>query len=70
MLGRLLPPSITDGAESISLVFAARPLEDDMFTCPGNPSTRVTVELREPLGDRRLLDAGLFPPRDASLAPT
>ncbi len=70
MLGRLLPPSITYGAGSISLVFAARPLEGDMFTCPGNPSTRVTVELREPLGDRRLLDAGLFPPRDASLPPT
>jgi len=70
MLGRLLPPSITYGADSISLVFAARPLEGDMFTCPGNPSTRLTVELREPVGDRRLLDAGLFPPRDASLPPT
>ncbi len=66
MLGRLLPPSITYGAESISLVFAARPLEGEMFTCPGNPSTRVTVELSEPLGGRRLLDGGLFPPRDAS----
>jgi len=70
MLGRLLPPSVIYGADSISLVFAARPLEGEMFTCPGNPSTRVTVELREPLGDRRLLDAGLFPPRDASLPPT
>lgn len=66
MVGRLLPPSITYGAESISLVFAARPLQGEMFTCPGNPSTRVTVELSEPLGDRRLLDGGLFPPRDAT----
>jgi hypothetical protein len=69
MLGRLLPPSISYDAESISLVFAARPLAGNVFTCPGNPSTRVTVELREPLGARRLLDAGLFPPRDASLPP-
>ncbi len=53
MLGRLLPPSIAYGAESISLVFAAKP-----------------VELRKPLRDRRLLDAGLLPPRDASLPPT
>jgi hypothetical protein len=69
MLGRLLPPSITYGADSVSLVFAATPLAGDVFTCPGNPSMRVTVELREPLGERRLLDAGLFPPRDASLPP-
>lgn len=67
MVGRLLPPSISYGADSVSLVFAARPLAGEMFTCPGNPSTRVTVELGEPLGDRRLLDAAFFPPRDASL---
>ena len=53
MLGRLLPPSIAYGAESISLVFAAKP-----------------VELRKPLRDRRLLDAGLLPSRDASLPST
>ncbi|HET9756461.1 MAG TPA: hypothetical protein VFP66_08175 [Candidatus Limnocylindrales bacterium] len=69
MLGRLLPPSIAYAAESISLVFAARPLDGHVHVS-WQPSTRVTVELREPLGDRRLLDAGLFPPRDASLPPT
>ena len=35
-----------------------------MQTCPSNPPARVVVELREPLGDRRLLDAGVFPPAE------
>ena len=32
-------------------------------TCPGNPSTRVTVTLPEPLGDRQLVDGSTTPPR-------
>jgi hypothetical protein len=64
MGARLQPPSITYGQDSILIVFAARPLEGDSFDCPGNPSTRVIVQLREALGDRRLLDAAFFPPAD------
>lgn len=67
MGARLLPPSITYDEDTISVVFAARPLAGDSFDCPGNPATRVVVELREPLGDHRLLDAGLFPPADPSV---
>ena len=61
---RLLPPSIVYSEDSVSIVFVARPLEWNegiIVTCPGNPSSRVVVQLREPLGERRLLDAGLFP---------
>jgi hypothetical protein len=65
MGARLQPPSITYGPDSVLVVFAALARAGDgIVTCPGNPSTRVVVELREPLGDRRLLDAGLFPPGD------
>jgi hypothetical protein len=64
--GRLQPPSITYGAETVAVVFGARPLVGDAFDCPGNPSTRVVVELREPLGDRRLVDGAFFPPADPS----
>lgn len=64
MGGRLQPPSITYGRDSILVVFAARPLEGDAFECPSNPSTRVVVQLREPLGARRLLDAAFFPPAE------
>lgn len=66
MGGRLLPPLITYGADTISVVFAARPLAGDGHDCPGNPSMRVVVELREPIGGRRLLDGAFFPPADPS----
>jgi len=64
MGARLQPPSITYGRDSILVVFAARPLEGDAFECPSNPSTRVVVQLREPLGGRRLLDGAFFPPAE------
>jgi hypothetical protein len=65
MGGRLLPPSITYGQESVFVVFAALPQVNKGFaTCPSNPPSRVVVTLREPLGDRRLLDAGVFPPAE------
>lgn len=65
MGGRLLPPSITYGQDSVFVVFAALPQVNQGFaTCPSNPPTRVVVELREPLGPRRLLDAGVFPPAE------
>jgi hypothetical protein len=65
MLGRLQPPSIDYAVDAITIVFFARPLRGDQ-DCPGNPSTRVTVELREPIGDRRVLDGAFFPPADPS----
>jgi hypothetical protein len=58
---RLLPPSISYGSDAILVIFAARPLEAGMATCPSNAATAVGVELHEPLGDRRLLDASVFP---------
>ena len=64
---RLLPPAITYGADSVLIVFAARPLggnPGEVVTCPSNPASRVVVQLREPLGDRQLLDGGLFPPSE------
>lgn len=64
MGARLQPPSITYGDRAVLVVFAARPLLGGAFECPGNPSTRVVVQLREPLGGRQLLDAGFFPPAE------
>jgi hypothetical protein len=69
MGARLRPPSITYTETAVLVVFAARPLEGDTFDCPGNPPSRVVFELREPLGDRRLLDAVEFPARDPSRPP-
>lgn len=64
MAGRLQPPRIATSDETVIVVFTAVPLEGDMFTCPGNPSMRVTFELPEPLGDRQLLDGAFFPPAE------
>ena len=67
MGARLLPPAITYGKDSVLIVFAARPLggePGDLVTCPGNPASQVVVKLREPLGERQLLDGGVFPPSE------
>jgi len=65
MGARLRPPSVTYGRESVFVVFAALPLANQGFaTCQSNPPARVSVELREPLGDRHLHDAAFFPPAE------
>jgi hypothetical protein len=66
---RLLPPTITYLPDTVGVVFSARPLAGGQ-DCPGNPSTRVVVELREPLGKRRLVDGAFFPPADPSAPAT
>jgi hypothetical protein len=63
MLGRLRPPSIDYAVDAITIVFFARPLRGDQ-DCPGNPSARVTIELREQIGERPVLDGAFFPPAD------
>jgi hypothetical protein len=66
---RLLPPTISYLPDTIRVVFSARPLAGG-HDCPGNPPTRVVVELREPVGDRRLVDGAFFPPADPSVPAT
>ena len=58
---RLLDPQIVETDDRVLLVFAAA-AQFGAADCQGNPSTSVTVTLSEPLGDRELLDAGIFPP--------
>jgi hypothetical protein len=62
---RVREPLIIYEPERVVVTFTVVPLEDPQ-DCPGNPPTRVRVELTESLGDRRLLDGGLFPWRDAT----
>lgn len=57
--GRIVGPVIVPSAETVLVMFAVRSLGGG--TCPSNPSTRVTVDLGEPLGDRQLLDGGRLP---------
>ena len=44
----------------ISVVMYSQPVGGG--TCPGNPSTRVTIELDEPVGEREIYDVGPYPP--------
>ena len=43
------------GADEVIVSIYVEPLQGDQ-ECPGNPPARFTVELREPLGDRQLID--------------
>lgn len=61
---RLLPPTVVYGESIVGIVFAAQPLPPDGYDCQGNPSTRVVVQLREPLGTRALRDIGVLPYAD------
>jgi hypothetical protein len=62
--GRILSPTIIYGQREVLVVFAVRPQPGLSFTCQGNPATRVVVSLREPLGERLLLDGAVLPPHD------
>lgn len=61
---RLLPPTIVYGDSIVGIAFAARPLPPGGYDCPGNPSTRVVVQLGEPLGTRALRDIAVLPYAD------
>ena len=64
--GRLQEPEVRYGDDAVTIAFFAAPLPPtgQLQLCPGAPPARRRVILSEPLGDRRLLDAGVFPPRD------
>lgn len=59
--GRIVGPVIVKSGDAVLVIFGVRPLGGEFQTCPSNPSSRVTVDLGEPLGDRRLLDGGRLP---------
>ena len=60
---RLRPAEVVEASGSVTITFWVH-LATGEQTCPGNPSTLVTVELAEPLDDRVLLDGGTYPARE------
>lgn len=60
--GRVQEPVVTYLEDVIIVTFFVEPLEG-VQDCPGNPPTPVEVQLEEPVGDRQLLDGGVWPPR-------
>ncbi|MYH97715.1 MAG: hypothetical protein F4129_14565 [Acidimicrobiia bacterium] len=55
-------PQVIETDEAVLVAFAVVPVAGGA-NCPGNPSTAVTIELSEPLGQRRVYDGLYFPPR-------
>ena len=58
--GRIVPAAAIYQETSITVIFGVRPLPGAQ-TCQGAPPATATLELEEPLGDRRLLDGSVFP---------
>jgi hypothetical protein len=57
---RIVPPLIIYEPDRVIVTFTVEPLPGDQ-ECPGNPATRISVRLSEPLGGRQLLDGGTLP---------
>jgi len=63
--GRFVGPQLVKTETTVLVIFAVRPNpQGGAQTCPSNPSTRIPVDLGEPLGPRKLLDGGRLPPGD------
>jgi hypothetical protein len=65
MGARLRPATVIETDAFVYLLFTATS-QDGGQDCPGNPATRVTVELRAPVGDRTVMDVAVFPFHDPS----
>lgn len=63
--GRIVEPTIVDGSDALTVVFATVP-QDGAADCEITPETPFVLQLPEPLGDRTLLDGAEIPPRDAT----
>ncbi|MCY3633461.1 MAG: hypothetical protein OXH29_12390 [bacterium] len=58
----LMGPQLVETDEAVLVAFAVVPVYGSA-TCPGNPSTSVTIELSQPLGQRTLYDGLYVPPK-------
>jgi hypothetical protein len=58
--GRIVGPVIVPTADAVLVFFGVHPMPG-VQDCQGNPSTRVPVDLGQPLGSRKLRDGGHLP---------
>lgn len=58
---RLQGPQVIETDDAVTVAFAVL-TRYTPATCPGNPSTPVTIDLAAPLGDRPVLDGLTYPP--------
>ena len=66
---RLETPQVIYGEATVTIALFVRPPPGGgVYTCIGPPPVRIVVELAEPLGDRDLLDGGVYPPQTPELS--
>ena len=65
--GRIELIELTETARQVQLRIGVRPPTGDAQTCQSNPPTAYSVELAEPVGDRRIVDASVVPARPVTL---
>lgn len=56
-------PQVVETDTEVLVAFAAVPISDRVINCQGNPSSRVSVELSQPLGNRTIYDGLYVPPK-------
>jgi hypothetical protein len=66
--GRVLPPVIVSSDTAISVMFGIRKRPGGQ-DCPGNSPLAIRIDLGAAIAGRALLDAGEFPPRNATVIP-
>ncbi|MDP1795126.1 MAG: hypothetical protein Q8K63_13405 [Acidimicrobiales bacterium] len=52
---------VVETDSTVTVTFTASRPEGEFQNCPGHANAKRTVELRAPLGERTLLDGGIFP---------
>ncbi|GAA4674670.1 hypothetical protein [Nocardioides nanhaiensis] len=60
-------PTVVESGDEVLVTLTSQALREDA-SCIGNPSVPLELSLAEPLGDRRLLDAGVWPYRELEVA--
>jgi hypothetical protein len=67
--GRIQAPAIVYFEDAVVVTMSVRPLPG-AHDCPANPAVPFEIQLEQPIEGRRLLDGGVFPPRDATRPPS
>ncbi|WP_458108415.1 hypothetical protein M1D51_02595 [Arthrobacter sp. R3-55] len=65
--GRLEVAQLVETASTVEVVVGVRPSGAGMKTCQGNPPTPLTILLKQPLGDRKVLNTAPFQPREIAV---
>ena len=55
-------PQVAYSEDRIEIAVFVESLDLEAATCPSNPSTKLEIELDEPIGERTIVDASEYPP--------